>query len=138
MQRFIEAQEDTWETAYLEIKRGKKKTHWMWFIFPQIKGLGVSGMSKYYAIQSMDEAKEYLNHPILGSRLKLITEAVLDLPTRDAVKVFGTIDSFKLRSCMTLFALADKDNDSVFEKVLERYFNGRMDRDTLTILGIKQ
>lgn len=137
MQRFIEAQENTWETAYAEIKWGKKETHWMWFIFPQIKGLGRSDMAKYYAIKDKREAVRYLNHPILGFRLQEITEAMLNLPTNDAEKVLGCVDSIKLKSSMTLFAMAANEKNSVFVKVLDKYYDGEPCRETLRLLGIK-
>ena len=137
MQRFIKAQNDTYSTALKEIKLGKKQTHWMWFIFPQIKGLGRSDMAKYYAIKDKREAIRYLNHPILGFRLKEITEALLNLPTGDAEKVLGCVDSIKLKSSMTLFAMAANEKNSVFVKVLDKYYDGEPCRETLRLLGIK-
>src|SRR5579885_2152596 len=113
LSRFLEAQKKDFEIALHEIKKGKKTQHWMWYIFPQIKGLGFSEMSKYYAIRDKAEAQEYLNHEILGARLIEISTALLNLNTNDPVSVFGSIDSVKLKSSMTLFSLMENSN-SVF------------------------
>lgn len=134
LQRFVEAQEDTYHIALQEGEMGRKQTHWMWFVFPQIQGLGSSWYSQYYAIKDMDEAIQYLEHPILGDRLIDITEAILNLPTNDAEKVLGCIDALKLQSSMTLFALTEKD--PVFNMVLDRYFDGELCSNTLRILGM--
>lgn len=132
LDRFIEAQEGHYETALAEIKNGKKESHWMWFIFPQIKGLGYSDISKYFAIQSMGEAKAYLAHPVLGKRLCEISECLLDLKSNDPVEVFGSIDAQKLQSSMTLFWLAGEE--SAFGDVLMKYFGGLIDWGTGELL----
>ena len=132
LDRFIEAQKSHYKTALAEIKNGKKETHWMWFIFPQIKGLGYSDISKYYAIQNKGEAREYLAHPVLGNRLCEISEHLLNLKTSDPVEVFGGIDALKLQSCMTLFwAISERE---VFGDVLLKYFGGYLDYETMQIL----
>ena len=133
LERFEEAQKRSYSIALQEIQSGRKQSHWMWFIFPQIKGLGYSEISKYYAIQSLDEAKDYLNHPILGTRLREIAEALIDLDTNDAHAVFGNPDDLKLRSSMTLFD--DIESNSVFGQVLEKFYGGNRDLRTLEIIN---
>jgi uncharacterized protein (DUF1810 family) len=131
--RFEKAQAGVYETALAEIKSGKKKSHWMWFIFPQIRGLGNSEMAANYAIQDLQEAEEYLNHPILGKRLIELRIALLRLPSTSARDVFGSPDDLKLRSCMTLFSLvptAPRD----FSVVLRTFFDGDKCEKTLSIL----
>ena len=135
LKKFLTAQEGVYPKALAEIRSGKKKTHWMWFIFPQLRALGFSDMAKTYGIADLDEAKAYLADPILGTRLRQITEALLNLGQQDPVKIFGDIDAMKLRSCMTLFARVDED--SVFTKVLQQYFDGKDDDKTNTILKIQ-
>lgn len=132
MERFVLAQETTYQSALKEIKAGKKRTHWMWFIFPQIEGLGYSETSKYYAVRGPGEAKDYLAHPILGKRLKEISMALLTHKGNDAEKVFGRIDAQKLQSSMTLFKSVSRD--PIFQAVLDKYFEGEEDRKTLRIL----
>ena len=135
LSRFTEAQENKYAIALAELKEGQKKTHWMWFIFPQISGLGFSNVSKFYAIKSIDEAKAYLSHNILGARLKKISEVLLAQDVSDAKLIFGSPDDLKLHSCMTLFATADEETpDNVFEKVLSKFFKGKYDRKTVEIL----
>lgn len=134
LKRFHDAQNYDYETALSEIRKGRKETHWMWYIFPQIAGLGRSTTAQYFSIKNMQEAKEYLNDKVLGKRLVEISEALLSLETDDAQQIFGFPDCIKLRSCMTLFALADSGQE-VFEKVLEKYFHGEKDPATLKILG---
>lgn len=135
LHRFIEAQENTYAQALKEIRSGYKEGHWMWFIFPQIKGLGISYMSKYYALKSQKEAVAYLSHPVLGVRIREITEILLQLKSDDAFEIFGSPDDMKLKSCMTLFAIADEDNhDSIFNRVIDKYFDGRHDEKTLLLL----
>lgn len=134
MNRFLIAQERVFDQALSEILSGKKRTHWMWFVFPQLKGLGFSEMAQYYSIQSLDEAKEYLNHPILGQRLNLITHELLLLSENDANVVFGSPDDMKLKSCMTLFSLIDSSKERVFRKVLDKYFNGEVDVKTIDLI----
>ena len=132
LDRFIEAQTKYYRTALAEIINGKKESHWMWFIFPQIKGLGYSEISKYFAIQSRGEAEAYLAHPVLGKRLEEISEALLDLKTNDPQEVFGEIDAIKLQSSMTLFWAVSKRD--VFGDVLLKYFGGYLDLGTIQIL----
>lgn len=133
--RFIEAQEQQYAIALAEMESGVKTGHWMWFIFPQIEGLGISEISQFYAIKNLTEAKAFIKHAILGSRLKEISLVLLQQDTNNAHLIFGSPDNLKLHSCMTLFAIADEANpDNVFEKVLVKFFNGKYDRRTLEIL----
>lgn len=132
LERFVKAQEYTYQVALREVRAGCKQSHWMWYIFPQIKGLGRSEMAQYYAIQSAEEARAYLEHPILGKRLQEISAALLDLPTSDARTVFGYTDNMKLRSSMTLFYQVS--HHFVFEKVLKKFFGGKLDQRTISIL----
>ena len=134
LKRFIDAQEGDYSTALAEIKHGRKRSHWMWYIFPQIQGLGFSEMSKRYAIKNLDEAEAYINHPLLGQRLIEICTALLDLKSNDAYEIFGTPDDKKLRSSMTLFASLP-DAYPVFKSVLDKFFDGKMDNATLNLLG---
>jgi uncharacterized protein (DUF1810 family) len=131
--RFFKAQEGTYHRALAEIRRGRKDSHWMWFIFPQLGGLGRSPVSQLYAIKSVDEAKAYLAHPLLGTRLLECTEAVLAIAGRSAEEIFGTPDDFKLRSCATLFA-AVSPPDSVFHRIIDKYFAGESDSVTQALL----
>ena len=137
LKRFIDAQERDYQIALSEIQKGRKLSHWMWYIFPQIKGLGFSETSRIYAIKNKDEAGEYLNHPILGKRLIDISNALLDLDTDDAHSVFGSPDDLKLKSSMTLFSSLPGTNP-VFQSVLKKFFNGKKDDQTLTIIGMKE
>ncbi len=134
LQRFVEAQSGTYERALAELQQGRKRSHWMWFIFPQIDGLGMSSTARLYAIKSRVEARQYLAHPLLGPRLRTCAETVLRISERSAYDVFGTPDDLKLRSSMTLFA-AVAPEDSVFAQVLERFFAGQPDERTLALLG---
>lgn len=134
--RFEEAHRCSYKTALTEIRNGRKETHWMWFIFPQIHGLGKSPTSQYYAIQNLDEARAFLNDSYLGGNLLEITNALLLLDEDNPTAIFGKPDDKKLRSSMTLFALVSED-DSVFRQVLNKYFEGKPDKRTLGILGIK-
>jgi uncharacterized protein (DUF1810 family) len=131
--RFISAQEGIYEHALAELKRGQKRSHWMWFIFPQIDGLAHSATSKYYAIKSLEEARPYLNHPVLGARLLEWAEAVLVVEGRTVSKNFGYPDHLKLKSSMTLFAYI-ADPGSVFVRVLDKYFQGEQDVTTLDLI----
>ena len=133
LRRFLEAQENEYFQALAELKRGRKESHWIWFIFPQIEGLGQSWTSKHYSIKSQKEARQYLQHPVLGSRLKECCEAVLALAEPDISKVLGYPDDLKFRSCMTLFAEA-AGQDSIFTRLLDKYFAGKPDERTLEIL----
>lgn len=134
LNRYIKAQENSYEEALSEIKSGRKRSHWMWYIFPQYKGLGFSETSKYYSIKDLDEARRYLKHPILGERLKLITNELLALNENNANKVFGSPDDLKLKSSMTLFAAIDTSEENIFNAVLDKYFNGQTDNKTLTLI----
>jgi uncharacterized protein (DUF1810 family) len=134
LNRFLKAQEKDYQTALSEIRSGRKRSHWMWYIFPQITGLGSSPMAVKYAIRDLDEAKAYLDDPILGSRLKEISQALLDLRNTSALDIFGYPDNLKLRSCMTLFSAADASADSVFTSVLDKYFAGELDDHTKVAL----
>jgi uncharacterized protein (DUF1810 family) len=131
LDRFVDAQSDSYDTALAEIRRGSKRSHWMWFIFPQIAGLGHSAMAQRFAIADLGEAKAYLAHPILGERLREITGALQDLPETSAERVFGGIDAMKLRSSLTLFARADMDRKGLFQQALDRWFAGAEDGATL-------
>lgn len=133
LERFVDAQERMYERALEEVKSGKKLSHWIWYIFPQLKGLGMSGNSYYYGIDDIEEARAYLHHPVLGARLREITSVFLDSVGKNAQDVFGYLDAMKVRSCMTLFN--EVSNDDLFRKVLERYYSGLADEKTLTILG---
>ncbi len=136
LNRFVQAQEEIYPRALAEIKRGQKRSHWMWFIFPQIDGLGYSSTAKFYAIKSSDEAKAYLNHPLLGKRLVECAELLLKIMGKSAADIFGYPDDLKLRSSMTLFARVSPA-DSVFSRVLEQYFGGEPDQRTLELLQQK-
>jgi uncharacterized protein (DUF1810 family) len=132
--RFVEAQAGDYATALAEIRAGRKRSHWMWYIFPQIDGLGFSSMARRYAIKSLDEARAYLDHPVLGPRLVEITEAALAVEGRSAHEIFGSPDDMKLRSCATLFARAASEG-SVFSRLLDKFFDGKPDVRTLELLG---
>jgi uncharacterized protein (DUF1810 family) len=132
--RFLRAQAGDYERALSEIRGGRKRTHWMWYIFPQLDGLGVSPTAKHYAIKSAEEAKAYLGHPVLGPRLLECAEAALGVEGRSAAEVFGPPDDLKLRSCATLFACVSPP-DSVFDRLLGKYFRGERDGKTLRLLG---
>ncbi len=133
--RFLTAQAPVFEQALSEIKQGDKRSHWMWYIFPQIEGLGSSSTAQYYAIKSLDEARAYLAHPVLGPRLLECAEAALQVKGRSALEVFGSPDDLKLKSCATLFALVSPP-DSPFDRLLAKYFSGLRDQKTLQILGV--
>lgn len=132
LNRFIEAQNRDYDIALAEIRAGKKVSHWMWYIFPQLKGLGRSSTSEYYGLSGIKEAQAYLSDPILKARLIEITDAVIAHKDKSAEEIFGGIDAKKLRSCMTLFSIAAPDIP-VFEAVLERFFHGVPDRNTLRL-----
>jgi uncharacterized protein (DUF1810 family) len=133
--RFVDAQAGDYERALAEIRGGRKRTHWMWYIFPQVEGLGFSSMSRRYAIKSLDEARAYLDHPLLGRRLVECAEAALGVAGRSAAEVFGAPDDMKLKSSATLFASVSP-RDSVFARLLDKYFAGERDGATLRILGL--
>ena len=134
LKRFVEAQRDDYAQALAEIRGGRKRSHWMWYIFPQIAGLGLSPMSRRYAIRDATEAKAYLEHPVLGPRLREMSEALLALQGRSAREILGSPDDLKLRSSATLFASVSPSG-SVFHRLLETYFDGRPDRETERRLG---
>lgn len=131
LERFVRAQNSggTYETALAELRRGRKTSHWMWFVFPQIAGLGRSPMAERYAIDSLEEARAYLAHPVLGPRLLECAQAVLDADARSADAILGGIDAMKLRSSMTLFLRADPSHPQ-FQAVLDAYFDGEPDAST--------
>jgi uncharacterized protein (DUF1810 family) len=134
LNRFVRAQEDDYAPALSEIRSGKKRTHWMWYIFPQLDGLAHSSTAKHYAIKSIAEAKAYLEHPALGPRLRECAEAVVQVEGRSATEIFGSPDDLKLRSCATLFACVAPP-DSVFDRLLRKYYRGGRDSKTLQLLG---
>jgi len=133
LERFVQAQNDTYATALAEIRGGRKRSHWMWYVFPQVVGLGYSATSQHYAIRSAAEARAYLAHPLLGPRLIESVKAVLKVQGRTANAIFGSPDDLKLRSCATLFAQVSAPR-SVFERLLDRYFDGERDPRTLELL----
>lgn len=133
LNRFVQAQKNDYERALAEVKHGQKHSHWMWYIFPQFDGLGFSQTTKRYAIKSIAEAKAYLNHPILGPRLIECVEAVLGVEKRSAYEIFGSPDDMKLKSCATLFAYVSSTG-SVFDRLLDKFFQGDRDPKTLRLL----
>jgi uncharacterized protein (DUF1810 family) len=135
LQRFVTAQQPVIDTALTELRAGRKRSHWMWFVFPQLRGLGRSSTAQFYGIASLDEARAYLAHPLLGSRLDACTRAVLESSASSLNVIFGSPDDMKFRSSMTLFALASPDEDSVFRQALDRWCEGRLDAATRTLLG---
>ena len=136
LDRFVNAQKQDFQIALSEIKNGRKRSHWMWYIFPQIQGLGFSDTSKFYAIKNLDEAGEFLRHPVLGARLIGICNELLGLPGNNATAIFGSPDDLKLKSSMTLFSSLD-DPNPVFQKVLNKFFDGTKDYQTLRIIAPK-
>lgn len=133
LKRFLEAQERDYKTVLQEIENGRKCSHWMWYIFPQIIGLGMSSISKYYAIADIEEAKEYMRNPVLKAHMLEICEALLQLNDKDANAIFGFPDNLKLKSSMTLFEVATPEY-AVFKEVLEQYFQGKRDEKTMGII----
>ena len=134
LDRFLIAQEHSYDTALREIRAGRKRSHWMWYIFPQIAGLGMSYTAQLYSIADIDEARQYIEHPVLGERLIEISRALLTLASSDATAVMGYPDDLKLRSCMTLFAQVS--DDPVFKAVLDKFYGGRADTRTLELLHL--
>jgi uncharacterized protein (DUF1810 family) len=130
LNRFLTAQESDYSNVIRELRLGRKMGHWMWYVFPQCKGLGYSEISQFYGLSSLEEASEYLRHPVLGARLIACTEVVLGLPMSDSEEIFGSVDSLKFRSCMTLFDLV-ADDQHQFALALKKFFGG--DRDKLTL-----
>lgn len=133
LHRFLAAQEGVYTSVLSELRSGRKRSHWMWFIFPQIDGLGHSSTSRYYAIKSVEEARQYLSHAVLGRRLSECSEAVYSVQGRSASEIFGFPDDLKLHSSMTLFAQVGGP-DSIFAKVIEKYYGGQPDKRTLGLL----
>lgn len=142
LQRFINAQEHgysfgaDYDTALAEIRNGRKISHWIWYVFPQIEGLGFSDTAKYFSISDMNEAVEYINHPVLSARLIEISSELLKLESNDPMEILGNPDCYKLRSCMTLFKYA-KPDEPVFQQVLDKFYGGKEDKRTLKIIDIK-
>ena len=132
LDRFLEAQERMYEIVLKEIKNGEKESHWMWYIFPQLRGLGRSQMAYAYGINGLEEAKAYLDHPLLSARLIEISEALLAHKDQDIEDILGDIDAMKLCSSMTLFALISED-DSVFQRVLDYFYDGEIDKLTIKL-----
>ena len=137
LERFVDRQKDSYDTAYKELSQGMKQSHWMWWIFPQIIGLGMTSISKEYSIKSIEEARAFLDHPYLGKNLKEICKVLLDTKSNDASYVMGYPDDLKLCSSMTLFIEADPE-EKLFQQVLDKFFNGRKDSRTLDILKNQQ
>ena len=137
LSRFTKVQEQDFKTAFKEIKNGRKMSHWMWYIFPQIQGLGKCSTSQYYGIKDLNEARAFINDPYLGGNLKKISMALLELEENNAVAIFGKPDDIKLKSCMTLFSCISEDG-SIFHKVLEKYFDSRQCKRTLSIIGLNK
>lgn len=135
LERFINAQQYDYPVALYELKAGYKESHWMWFIFPQYKGLGYSSIAKYYAIQSKEEAIAYVHHPILGKRLMEISQVLLDLNCDDATAIFGSPYNLKLKSCMTLFYIVSKE--SIFQQVIDKFYHGQYDQRTIELLEME-
>ena len=133
LRRFVDAQAQTYDQALAELRAGQKRTHWMWFVFPQIAGLGRSAMAQRFALRDLDEARAYAAHPVLGRRLVECARALTALDTADPVEVLGDIDAQKLRSSMTLFTIAAPD-EPAFREVLEHYFGGELDEATTSRL----
>ena len=133
LERFLSAQDGVYSTALAELRAGRKRTHWMWFIFPQLRGLGRSAMAERYGITSGTEAREYLIHPVLGPRLKDCVEAIMPLRDRTLHEILGSPDDLKFRSSMTLFAVAGRED--IFQAALDRWCGGVSDPATLSLLG---
>ena len=131
---FIQAQNTVYPSVIKELTDGQKRTHWMWFIFPQVKGLGRSTMARRFAIESLEQAKEYLQHDVLGVRLRECAELLLLHPEKSALEVFGSIDTLKLHSSLTLFTLASSNKKCVFNELLDQYFEGSYDINTIKML----
>ena len=134
LDRFVKAQERMYQVALKEIREGKKRSHWMWYIFPQLRGLGTSSMAHTYGISGLDEAKAYLEHPWLSGRLYELCVSLLQHKDKSAYDIFGDIDEMKLKSSMTLFALTS-ENYTIFDQVLEQFFEGEMDEVTVSLIN---
>ena len=134
LNRFLEAQESKYQDALNEIQQGEKQTHWMWYIFPQIKGLGFTDYNIFYGIENGEEAQAYYNHPVLGKRLIEITQVLLQIEDKSALEIMGKPDERKLKSCMTLFSILPNTH-KVFQEVLDKHFKGEKDLKTIEILN---
>ena len=134
--RFLEAQETTYQQALQEVKSGRKTSHWIWYIFPQIEGLGQSYASHYYGIEDIEEAKAYLQQPILKQRLLEISSALLEVEGKNSCEIFGTLDAIKVQSSMTLFHITNPEEE-VFKQVLDKYYDGTLDENTIEKLNTK-
>ena len=135
LERFVAAQAPVLSTVLAELKAGHKRSHWMWFIFPQLRGLGRSSMAQFYGIASLDEARAYLVHPLLGPRLHLCTETLLAVHGRSLREIMGSPDDMKLRSSMTLFSVAAESDGTPFRRALDRFCDGRPDERTVALLA---
>ncbi|MDD1444288.1 DUF1810 domain-containing protein, partial [Dolichospermum sp. ST_sed3] len=135
LSRFVQAQAEDYDQALSEIRAGRKRSHWMWYVFPQFHGLGFSSTSRRYAIKNIGEAEAYLRHPLLGFRLEECCESVIDIEGRSAHDIFGSPDDMKLRSCATLFKQVSASG-SVFERLLDKCFGGIPDQQTLELVGV--
>jgi uncharacterized protein (DUF1810 family) len=133
---FVEAQNRVYEQVVYELTEGQKRSHWMWYIFPQVRGLGYSEISNRYALGSIDEARRYLKHELLGARLRECTQLVIDIQNRTAEDILGPLDAMKFRSSMTLFSLCSPSG-SLFDSAIEKYFDGKRDPQTLELLGLQ-
>ena len=131
---FIQAQNTIYPSVINELTEGQKRTHWIWFIFPQVKGLGLSTMARRFAIESLEQAKEYLQHDVLGARLRECAELLLLHPDKSALEIFGSIDTLKLHSSLTLFTLASSNKKCVFNELLDQYFEGSYDINSIRML----
>jgi uncharacterized protein (DUF1810 family) len=134
LSRFLDAQAPIYPQVTAELRAGRKRSHWMWFVFPQIAGLGFSAMAQRYAISSLEEAKAYLAHPLLGPRLRECSALVLSVQQRSIYEIFGSPDDLKFRSCMTLFDCVEPG--AVFDECLQKYFEGEHDAQTLAVIGV--
>ena len=134
LDRFLKAQENTFHIAMEELKRGKKQSHWMWFIFPQLRGLGMSDMAHIYGISGLEEAIAYLEHPTLSGRLQELCGALLQHRDKSAREIFGNTDAMKLKSSMTLFALTSEEH-TIFDEILDIFFAGKMDKRTVEMIN---
>jgi uncharacterized protein (DUF1810 family) len=137
LERFVSAQAPIFDTAMAELRGGRKRSHWMWFVFPQLRGLGRSSTAAFYGIGSIEEARAYLGHTLLGPRLHLATRTVLEIPEASLHAIFGSPDDMKFHSSMTLFALASSKAQTPFSAAIERWCGGRMDASTLALLAAR-
>lgn len=136
LERFVGAQQGVFDKVLAELRQGRKESHWMWFVFPQLSGLGTSQMAQRYALSSLAQAQAYLAHPLLGARLRECARLLLESPASSAEEIFGRVDAMKLRSSITLFSRADPD-DEIVAGVLGRFFEGEPDESTLTLLSVR-